>query len=942
MKKFNSKLVVYVSVFTTGLLVLLVIFFYQKQHHSKVPFPKKITSTSSPKASVEAKKARWEYLLRMLRDPATNKIPTGIRQRELAYAHTLLQKAKIINKVTKSIQFNWYEVGPNDIGGRTRAFEMDVTDPNMVIAGGVSGGIWKSLDGGNNWLLKSTPGQHLSVTSLAQDTRPGYTNNWYYATGEYIGNSASDAASKALYSGSGLYKSTDNGDTWTLLSNSSSNPTSFDSQFDYVSRIVISSTSGSIFIASNAYGIYRSDNGGNSFNRVLGNVGEHYFTDVVADTNGTIVAAISQDPGSIKKKKAPGIYKSTNDGLNWTNITPTTFPATHQRSVIAIAPSNPDITYVLTWTGKLKTNGREDVRFHKINISSGASVDRSNNLPDFSMYGTVKTFENYCMVIAVKPDDENYVLIGGTNLYRSEDGFATASTDSFHTWIGGYMPGYGYVLYPNLHCDLHAIAFNPLDPKKVWFGHDGGLSYTSDITTPSSSSSLFPWVDKNNGYITTQFYTVAIPNEANDDRIMGGTQDNGTLYFRWNGVNSSFSTDMSSGDGAYAYFGDNFAYTSYQEGGVYRLAYDIYDDPYPPGWPNWSLITPVGASNQLFINPFVVDSKDEDVMYYPAGNSLWRNDSLSSIPIYEFGTSIGWTELTNLAVPSGYSITALSVSMNNPAHLLYYGASCGYYSNDRPKMFRLENAHTATTGAVDISIPNINKGAYVHCIAVNPDSAHEILVVHSNYNILGLYHSNDKGANYTAVEGDLQGDANNPGPSLRSATILPTNQGTIYLVGTSTGVYSTMQLNGSNTVWKQESPDKIGTVVAASIASRKSDGRIAIGTHGRGIFIGDITSSKIEDNDITVQHSLKFSLSQNYPNPFNVTTTIGYTVPYEQHIKLIIFDALGREVSTLIDEKKQPGHHTINFDANKLASGLYFSKLMGDDQIHTKKLILLK
>lgn len=305
---------------------------------------------------------------------------------------------------------------------------------------------------------------------------------------------------------------------------------------------------------------------------------------MVVGSDETVVAALSQDPGNVQKKKTPGIYKSTNDGLNWTNITPATFPATHQRSVIAIAPSNPDIAYVITWTGNLKTNDREDVRLHKIIISFGASEDRSGNLPDFSNYGAIKSFENYCMVIAVKPDDENYVLIGGTSLYRSEDGFATAPTDSFHTWIGGYCPDRNQQLYPNLHCDLHAIDFNPLDPKKVWFGHDGGLSYTSDITSPSSSSSLFSWTDKNNRYITTQFYTIAIPDEVHDDRIMGGTQDNGTLYFRWDGTKSSFSTDMSGGDGSTAYFGDNFAYTSYQQGGMWRLAYDMYNDPYPLSW----------------------------------------------------------------------------------------------------------------------------------------------------------------------------------------------------------------------------------------------------------------------------------------------------------------------------------------------------------------------
>ncbi len=155
-------------------------------------------------------------------------------------------------------------------------------------------------------------------------------------------------------------------------------------------------------------------------------------------------------------------------------------------------------------------------------------------------------------------------------------------------------------------------------------------------------------------------------------------------------------------------------------------------------------------------------------------------------------------------------------------------------------------------------------------------------------------------------------------------------------------MYSTTELNGTNTIWIQESSDLIGNVVAADITSRESDGRVAVGTHGRGVFIGDILSTNIPDHDRIVQKPEEFFLSQNYPNPFNAITSIGYTIPYEQHIKLKIFDSLGREIETLIDEKKQPGTHTVTFDANKLASGLYVYKLTAENHVFTKKMILLK
>ncbi|UCC40786.1 MAG: hypothetical protein JSV96_04900 [Candidatus Aminicenantes bacterium] len=97
--------------------------------------------------------------------------------------------------------------------------------------------------------------------------------------------------------------------------------------------------------------------------------------------------------------------------------------------------------------------------------------------------------------------------------------------------------------------------------------------------------------------------------------------------------------------------------------------------------------------------------------------------------------------------------------------------------------------------------------------------------------------------NVTAIEGNLEGDTNNPGPSLRSATILPTSQGTFYIIGTSTGVYSTTELNGSSTTWIQQSPNKIGNVVVEYVTSRKSDARVVVATHGRGIFVADPISN---------------------------------------------------------------------------------------------------
>jgi len=86
----------------------------------------------------------------------------------------------------------------------------------------------------------------------------------------------------------------------------------------------------------------------------------------------------------------------------------------------------------------------------------------------------------------------------------------------------------------------------------------------------------------------------------------------------------------------------------------------------------------------------------------------------------------------------------------------------------------------------------------------------------------------------------------------------------------------------------------------------------------------------------------EFSLSQNYPNPFNPTTTIKYSLPSDGFIKLSVFNAIGEEVSTLVNEFKSAGNYEIHFDAEDLTSGIYFYRLKVDNSNLTRKMILLK
>ena len=86
----------------------------------------------------------------------------------------------------------------------------------------------------------------------------------------------------------------------------------------------------------------------------------------------------------------------------------------------------------------------------------------------------------------------------------------------------------------------------------------------------------------------------------------------------------------------------------------------------------------------------------------------------------------------------------------------------------------------------------------------------------------------------------------------------------------------------------------------------------------------------------------KFNLHQNYPNPFNPKTTINYEVAKNVYVKIVVFDILGREVKSLVNEMQKAGSYSVVFDASNLASGTYFYKMEAGDYLNTKKMIIVK
>jgi hypothetical protein len=538
------------------------------------------------------------------------------------------------------------------------------------------------------------------------------------------------------------------------------------------------------------------------------------------------------------------------------------------------------------------------------------------------------------MVIKVKPNDPNTVYIGGTNLYRSTTGFL----DSTHTtFIGGYEQFSALPVinsYANHHPDQHCLEFFPSNGDMMLSSNDGGVFKTTDNT-----ASAVAWQPLNNGYLTTMFYTVAVDHAtAGNNIIIGGAQDNGSWY-----TNSAIPTDPwvqpRGGDGSFCAIADNQTnyYFSIQNGRMMKATLDANGNK-----TSFARIDPIGLKDPEFINPYVLDPNNNNVMYLAGGKYLWRNDDLSGIPMVGNWDSINtnWTRFADSVPTAGSIITAV--------HACKGTANRVYCGTDKKKVYRVDNANVGTPTPVDITPVSgtvlFPGSGYVSCITTDPLDGNKVMVIFSNYTVYSMFYSTDGGTTWAKAGGNLEqtstGSGN--GPSIRWASILHVPDGTVYLVGASTGLYATDTLNGTSTVWVQQGTSTIGNSVCDMVETRELDGLVVVATHSSGIYSANITS--VNDiatgtNLVSVKNDQKL---MNYPNPVTETTSIVFTLNKSSRVNLQILDEYGRVLETLVNTTMVSGEHKIEYNAKDLRSGIYYYSLITDDKRKTNKMLIVK
>jgi len=297
----------------------------------------------------------------------------------------------------------WKSRGPFNVPGRTRGLIVHPDDPQSTwFAGSVGGGIWKTTNAGETWVNKTPDLPNLSTTVLALS--PSDPNIIYAGTGE--GFFATN-----FINGSGIFKSIDGGETWSQLSFTADN-------LDFVNtnRIIVDPQNPDILLActnSGIYdedfrsGIYRSTDGGQTFAEV-------YFS------NSNRVQQLIFSPTDFNTQYAAvfsvGVLKSTDGGLNWENSSDGLLPS--GRIEIAIAPTDPNILYAMAEGGAVKANDFNEADFYT-SINGGETWDivlQDTGDPEEDYLGGQGWYDN---TIAVHLYDPQKVYFGGVNMWRA-------------------------------------------------------------------------------------------------------------------------------------------------------------------------------------------------------------------------------------------------------------------------------------------------------------------------------------------------------------------------------------------------------------------------------------------------------------------------------------------------------------------------------------------
>lgn len=705
----------------------------------------------------------FSFLILVISSCSTQK---GEQEEAPAPAYVMHEELMTKNPKTGQVEREklWaYLLNQKSTMGKSNAFHKRVVYPNS----------WKPVDD----FFAS-----LAVQRLVYD--PNNTKIMYFCTGEGWNNA--DAAR-----GAGVWKSIDGGESWNQLSSTLTDT------FWYCHDMLIHPVTSDVYVATREAGIVRSKDGGNSWEVVLNaNLGaeSNRSTDLDITSDNELVACIGNF-------STDGIYFSLTGNPNDWEKRMNGMTTNNRRIVISTAPSNANVMYAIP-TSSVSVDSN---RIHGVFRTN----DKGLNWTMTSLPGGDRDLAKkqgwYDLIVKVSPTDENVVLVGGLNVYRTTDG-----GDTWVQMFEGDRRKNSDLQY--VHVDQHEVLFKSSDT--VLLGNDGGIYRCDDIL---ADTPYFYSINKN--YNVTQFYAGDIDATKGSSFVIGGTQDNGSLGSESDGI--AEYRQLSWADGSYCnidHKDPDIFYTTTQYRRLYRNNHGKIDT-----LTNDNIVN----NNTLFINPIEMDPNDPELLYQLTNRGLWR------LPKARTATADDWQK----ACRNFGSFSAIGISKSAP-NTVFLGRTTGGV------IYRIDNANTSPDDFLPINCDpsGFLPDAYCHSIYVDPNDVNHVLVSYSNYGVESVWETKDilsGNPTWVSHEGNL------PDIPIRWALLHPTDKNVCYLA-TEAGVMMTTKLDGPNTKWVSVN-NGLANLKVNMLRIRESDQTLLAATHGRGMFTGKI------QNDYTVE-----------------------------------------------------------------------------------------
>ena len=774
----------------------------------------------------------------------------------------------------------WQPIGPHNIGGRTLAVVQNPQNRQTLWAGAASGGLWRSFTtgvGADAWDPVETGFPVLGVTSIV--IPPTDSNTVYIGTGEVYGyQNALGGLAVRLTRGSygiGILKTTDGGTTWSKTLDWSQN------QKRGVASLAMDPTNSNIVYAGTTEGVYKTTDAGANWNLVHPVLMAMHIV-IDPDTPSRLYVA-SGDLGS----PGTGIYRSTNSGGSWTQLTNGLPAIWSGKTWLAIYRSAPNVIYA--------SIGQSE---------SGVGLYRSTNFGDnWSLlssqdYFGVQGF--YSHWVHVDPTDSSVVLTGGIDIWRSTNGGRTLSRRSdWSAWFFGNVPPGGPEGPANYaHADHHAVIYDPTKPDTLYFACDGGVFRTFDRGTS--------FAGLNGGYQSTQFYNGFTNAILQPNLAIGGMQDNATAIYEGN----VGWRRVIGGDGCWTAMHPTNPQLMYGESQFLNIQRSTN------GGTSWSnATTGISQTGQVaFVAPFVLSPVLPGTMY--AGRSrIFRTTN--------GGT--GWAVTNGNIELDGNPALSMAISNQSDA-VVYVGTA--------PVLTRSGVFVTTNSGSTWGNITGTLPDRYPVDIAVDPVDDQIAYVVMSGFGSGHLFRTTNRGSNWTDITNGL--------PDLPSSAVMPDPDfPQVLYFGNDIGVYVSTDTGAT---WQEFQVGMPDAAIVMDLAPVRTTRFLRAVTHGRGVYerlMLDPTTGVADGGSGAPAAGLQMLATQ--PNPFRDATNIRFALGVAEPVTVRLYDVTGRAVATLLNnERRAAGEHTVHVDARqlRLAAGVYVARIAAGREKGAVRLVL--